>query len=220
MGYRLTMFDISNFMDELAVRRPLFHSEADMQHAFAWHLHEHFPQARIRLEYPVILDSWIYLDIWLDMEDESLAVELKYKTALLDVQHGDEPFRLKNQAAQLEGRYDFVKDVQRLEQIVRQRPNTTGLALMLTNDSGYWSPPTRPNVYDAAFRLYDQRRLHGMLSWDERAALGTTRGREAALNLLGRYDLKWRRYSKFDSQKNGEFLYLAVNIDSSRTTGS
>ena len=37
-------------MAALARVRPLFHSEADFQHAFAWQLHSAHPDARIRLE--------------------------------------------------------------------------------------------------------------------------------------------------------------------------
>src|SRR5664280_2719473 len=37
-------------MTALAVGRPVFHSEADIQHAFAWELQRTHPAARIRLE--------------------------------------------------------------------------------------------------------------------------------------------------------------------------
>lgn len=65
----------------LARKRPLFHSEADFQHALAWLLHEQWPQARIRLEYPFTLnEKRCYLDVFVQQGEQQLAIELKYKT--------------------------------------------------------------------------------------------------------------------------------------------
>jgi hypothetical protein len=41
---------IEQTMAAIAHSRPLFHSEADFQHGFAWQLHTTYPDARIRLE--------------------------------------------------------------------------------------------------------------------------------------------------------------------------
>jgi len=38
--------EIEETMAALALVRPLFHSEADFQHAFAWQLHSAHPDAR------------------------------------------------------------------------------------------------------------------------------------------------------------------------------
>ena len=120
-------------------------------------------------------------------------------------------FHLKNQAAQDLGRYDFIKDVQRLEQIIGRQPDGVGLAVMLTNDSSYWKAP-RLKTIDAAFRLHEGRELHGALSWDEGASPGTTHGRTAPLVLGGHYHLAWNPYSNVAQQSKGEFRYLALEI--------
>jgi hypothetical protein len=44
---------ISEVLAALAKQRPLFHSEADFQHAIAWELHERLPRASVQLEHPV-----------------------------------------------------------------------------------------------------------------------------------------------------------------------
>ena len=44
--------DIPKIMNELSKLRPIFHSEADFQHALAWEVHRCFPEAAIRLELP------------------------------------------------------------------------------------------------------------------------------------------------------------------------
>src|SRR6266567_4623533 len=64
----------------LAAERPIFHSEADFQHALAWLLHQRFPHAALRLEYRPFPDERFYLDIWVDIGTERLAIELKYPT--------------------------------------------------------------------------------------------------------------------------------------------
>ena len=73
------MLDIHNLMVDLSKQRPIFHSEADFQHALAWQIHETMPNCEIRLEMPyrVSQGNW-HLDIWLQTME--IAIELKYRT--------------------------------------------------------------------------------------------------------------------------------------------
>ena len=48
------MLDISGLLIGLAQSRKVFHSEADFQHALAWHIHEAMPKSQIRLEVDVM----------------------------------------------------------------------------------------------------------------------------------------------------------------------
>lgn len=205
------MLDLQTFLAELAEQRPLFHSEADFQHAFAWQLHQKFPSAWIRLEYPFQVDKWMYIDIWSKLNDEHMAIELKYKTAKLDMYYQTESYHLKNQGAQDTGRYDFLKDVQRLEQIIQRSPNTIGYAILLTNDVGYWNQG-RANTVDSEFRLHESREISGSLRWDARASSGTTLGRTSQLDFRKRYLMNWHAYSSPLSERNGVFRYVALQI--------
>jgi hypothetical protein len=63
-------------MAALAATRPLFHSEADFQHAFAWQLHQQYPDARIRLE--TLARSGVRLDVFAVIGSRRVAIELKY----------------------------------------------------------------------------------------------------------------------------------------------
>ena len=57
------MIDITDVLDELSKNRPVFHSEADFQHALGWKIHEKYPDFNIRLEKRVNLNAnEIYLD--------------------------------------------------------------------------------------------------------------------------------------------------------------
>jgi hypothetical protein len=49
------MIDIKNILKDLAVRRPVFHSEADFKFALAWAIQEADGEAKVRLEYPGVL---------------------------------------------------------------------------------------------------------------------------------------------------------------------
>lgn len=73
---------IDQLLRGLAERRPVFHSEADFQHAFAWEAHTLDPRIEVRLEtHP---EPNVRLDLLLSRPDldRHTAVELKYLTAL------------------------------------------------------------------------------------------------------------------------------------------
>ena len=203
--------DAVEIMSALANERPVFHSEADFQHALAWRLHEAFPEHQIRLEFKPFPDQRVYLDIWL-AGDPAVAIELKYLTRRLEATVAGERFNLADQAAQDISRYDFTKDLVRLEAIVANMPRTLGLAILLTNDSAYWRPPIRDGIVDAAFRIHEGRTLGGDHAWASHAGKGTMAKREAILALTGSYSLAWRDYSTVPYSSYGVFRYLAVPI--------
>ncbi|MCM3716068.1 hypothetical protein M3202_18610 [Alkalihalobacillus oceani] len=100
--------DINKILKSLQSKRPLFHSEADFQHALAWEIQRLYPQAEIRLEfnYPNTSKNF-YLDIWVKLEDIFVPIELKYKTDASTFLVEGEQFSLKYHGAQDWGRYDF-----------------------------------------------------------------------------------------------------------------
>jgi hypothetical protein len=207
------MVDLRGVLSGLAGKRPVFHSEADFQVAFAWELQRSFPDSKIRLEYKPFPAERFYLDILFRLGQTAAAIELKYPTRRLSgVVHG-ESFELRDQAAQDVIRYDFVKDLVRLERIAREVPGTVGYAILLTNDSSYWKESLRPRSVDAAFRLDEARTLAGQLAWAAHAGAGTVIRREAALTLSGNYQLGWLDYSQVPSSRYGRFRYLLVEID-------
>src|SRR5258707_5236584 len=151
---------IENVIVELQKKRPIFHSEADFQHALAWEIHSYFPAAAVRLEiHPGRTGRREYIDIWVNHGGMTYALELKYKTRKIDVVYEGEEFHLLNHGAQDIGRYDFVKDVTRLEKFVVNHPESFGYALLLTNDVGYWQTTSNLGTADAHFRVHDGRML-------------------------------------------------------------
>ena len=208
------MLDINRLMASLAETRKVFHSEADFQHALAWRIQEAMPESRVRLEVDVlhVQHQRRFLDIWLPVE--GIAIELKYKTRGFEVVQGDESFVLRNQSAQTQGRYDFIRDIHRLELMRSQLKQwKAGYAVLLTNDSSYWKDSARRDTVDADFRVHEGRAVSGELTWAASAKPGTVRGRESPIEIHGPYRLRWQQYSSFPGKSYGSFQYLAVSLE-------
>ncbi len=114
---------VVDLMTSLAERRPVFHSEADFQHALSWEIHQIHPELELRLEYKPFPDERMYCDVWVRGE-MNLAIELKYLTRKLQVDINGEPYSLLDQSAHDIRRYDTLKDLWRLERIVSYRTYT------------------------------------------------------------------------------------------------
>ena len=215
-GSRLPL-DIDSLMEGLSRSRPIFHLESDFQDALAEHIRKTIPGSLVRREHTFrYRDSKMRLDIWLPKE--RIAIELKYPTRMLELEWGDEEYLLADHGAQPLRRYDFLKDVQRLERVVAEKNARGGFAILLTNHSYYWESPKRRwrTAIDAAFRLHEGRKVAGELNWSERAGAGTTRGREDPIDIIGSYDLHWRDYSRLGGRSSQRFRYLALSIGNER----
>jgi len=198
--------DLDPVLARLAAKRPIFHSEADFQHALAWELHLADPAGEVRLERPI---AGMHVDLVVRSRTGNCALELKYKTKVSQTDHAGELFLLRNHAAQDLGRYDFLKDVSRIEQIVLKNSGWSGWAVLLTNDAGYWRSG-REGTVDSAFRLHEGRILDPKLAWDLRAAAGTTKNRTLPIEIHGRYEIRWRPYARVGKE---EFRYVAIKIE-------
>ena len=203
--------NLLGIIDRLSSLRPIFNMEKDFQLALGWEIQKKFPDWSVRFEHkPTNLKDRIFVDLWIK-GDQTSAIELKYKTRKLDVNVKGESFNLLDQSAQDIGRYDFLKDVERLENIVSTHNNVKGYAVILTNDSAYWKSPTTETV-DAEFRMHEGRILNGELAWGTEAGAGTMRKREKPIKLTGTYKLSWKDYSQVSSTSYGKFRYLFLEI--------
>lgn len=208
--------DVSSAIRDLANKRRVFHSEADFQHALAWEIHLRHPDAKIRLEYrPPTAGPRVYVDLWVVIGAAAWAIELKYKTRRLEVEDAGERFTLMNHSAQDIGRYDFLRDIVRLELLTAEQPRVRGAAILLTNDSGYWSTARSAETVDAAFRLHEGRSLSGHLAWGAGASAGTMRSREAPIALAAAYRVAWQDYSQLTGN-GGQFRYALIAVECGR----
>jgi len=202
---------LTSILQRLAEARPVFHSEADFQHALAWELQMATPEASVRLEFRPVPTNRIYTDIWYAFDGNSIAIELKYVTRQLSVEVAGEVFELNKHSAHLIRRYDFVKDLGRVERIAEALPGTRGAAIMLTNDPSYWIAPRSGSQFDTAFRIHDGKILEGLLDWGAGVGGGTVVGRTEPIALRGSYRIQWQDYSTVGS---GGFRYLLIELPS------
>ena len=162
-------------------------------------------------------DPRVTLTIW-EREDPYRFVEVRGEVVGITLE-GSEQYALRSQIARDLGRYDFIKDIGRVESSVADRaPRARGYAILLTNDPSYWKHPRSDNTADARFRLHEGNILRGSLGWGSGASEGTKRGREDLLQLRGSYILRWEDYSRPAGDNYGKFRYLVVEAKGGAST--
>lgn len=201
-------------MERLASVRPIFHSEADFQHALAWRIQLENPTAAVRLE--TRPERGLRLDLLVRVDQERVAVELKYLVAGFEGLFDGERFDLPNHGAHDISRHDVVKDIARVERFVADGVADSGWTVVLSNDRNYWRPGTKSDPVDAMFRIHDGQHLIGTLKWGPRAGSGTTKGRSQPLDLGQAYSCGWRDYSTVIASdgRTVPFRYLAFEVAS------
>lgn len=205
------MIVVDDLMASLARRRPVFCSEADFQHELAYEIRKGDPGLNVRLEWPVASPARGAIDL-IVIGETRFALELKYLSKSFSTVIDGEAVTLKQHGAHDQRRYDVCKDVTRMEAYAEATGYGAGV-LVLTNDPSYWLGRARTNTVDAAFTLSHSRELTGTLAWHALAKPGTTKNREAALEIKGRYALTWRDYNLIPGSA-GLFRYLWIPVAS------
>lgn len=215
-GKRFRSMLVATLMKGLAANCPIFLSEAEFQHALALHVRDAMPGRHVCLEFPPFPKEGMSLDMWLP--DMGIAIELKYGTRKLKVERDGGFFELGDQVSLPTLRYDFVKDVQRLEHVTDgYGPADAGFAVLLTNDPSYWNPPRKENTVDAEFRIHEGAVVGDKMKWSAATTPKTKEGREDPIELNGSYECRWRDYLRLED-KYGQFRYLAIKVPADSAT--
>jgi len=204
------MIDVPSLLSKLSARRPIFHSEADFQHALAWQMQLEYADADLRLEHPLMNGQRGAIDILVRLDNQTFALELKYLSRNLIHETGQDRFALKSQSAHDIRRYDVCKDIQRVEQFAAHTGGTGGV-VVLSNDPYYWNGPKSMDTCDSRFNIREGCILSGQLEWSERTGAGSMKGRERPIILAGNYPLSWKSYSNL-AGAFGAFRYLYVPV--------
>lgn len=231
--------ELSKILDEFGQKQVIFQSEAQFQFELAWRLQEFFDCKAKLEELTMVIPKptktgntiqKIYTDIVLEKNDYRVAIELKYKTALLNME--PEVLLLYHGAPDL-GRYDFLWDVKRVETLVTQpqderirRHCNKGFAVILTNDDDYWQFTFSNCKTDAMYKQFcigeDDDSGHGQLcsnyhDWrrDDKGTLpksiaGTVRAQK--IDLKRAYEYEWKKYANIEKAKNGLFRYMIISV--------
>ena len=183
--------DLDGTLSLLAVRRPVFHSEADFQFALAWQVQLADPHVRVHLE--VVTSSGEHLDMAFEKGGEYTAIELKYITRKWNgTDHTGHEYLLKEHSAHDQRRYDVVKDIKRVEQFVGGRQGANGAVVLVTNVPQLWTGTGSGSSIDGAFHIGDGVKLAGERVWSREPA---DLKRRSPLHLVGQYELSWQDYS-------------------------
>ena len=159
------------------------------------------------------LDSNMRVDIVVRRGNEYVPIELKYvtKKVVRDKERFGKLIKgmeiLRNQAAQNIRRYDFWKDVRRIELIKKNFPAVkNGFAVFLTNDPSYKEDP-RSTAVCYPFSMSGKRIIGGAdIYWNCNPA--ASKGNRSHLRLEGGYKLRWYQTSMEDVQ----FDYTILKI--------
>ena len=204
--------DLTAALSALAEERPVFHSEADFQHALAWTVRGHHQDIDVRLERPVPLEGERgHVDIWLRGSGTETVLELKYWTREAHLFVSGEDYELRQQGAQPPSRYDLWKDVARIERLIEHGWATGGYVAALTNEQSYWNEGG-VGAIDGTFRTHEGNEVLGALAWGPGASAGTMKNREQPIELSGRYVTRWEHYSQPAEGPGGEFRYLLLDV--------
>jgi hypothetical protein len=218
-------YDIPGLLAELAKQRPIFHSEKDFQHAFAWALHSLDNSISLRLEInaPELenrvaaekdKNARMCLDVWAKTKEMTLGIELKYPKAPIIADHNGERFYLRKGSGALQRRYNFINDIRRLEHFLDNGWIGAGYAILLTNDSSFWNEPTSEYNLDREFVIHEGRKINpGIFKWGAGASVGTM-GKGLPLHIGGTYEFHWQKYSQVSEKQNSLFKYLLVEVKS------
>ena len=219
MKDEIKKWDLDIILMDLAVQRPVFQNEMDFQFSFAWQIKMKFPNWNIRFEKNLTdsEDEKRRIDLWIEGEN-TYAIELKYPTQELFHEVNNEIFKLRNQSAVDYSRYAFLKDIQRMEEVVGNNTDVKGYAILITNDMSIELPPTKDDVADFQFRIHEGKVINNEeLDWIRKEGGQSFGDMENPIKLRGTYKFNWKDYSELKDKNNlpvtnGKFRYLFVEI--------
>jgi hypothetical protein len=123
-------------LGQLAIKRKIFHSEKDFQFALAWQLQSMYLNANIRLEKPISRPGGKgHADIWIELDDQFIIIELKYKTDEFEANSGGEFFKLTtdlNIKSIIKEIENDIKKVQHYLDDINEPSNKSAFVIVLT----------------------------------------------------------------------------------------
>ena len=191
--------EIDEFLDNA---ERTFISEVDLQVHLAMFLKEKLNDKKelkynVLLEYPVDIKfkevetnhyPWnngvISIDIIVESPNKQyLPIEIKYKTKGKEIEtklfgEDNNRMKLKDQGARSNAKYDFWKDVKRIELLEIKFENVVeGIALFVTNDKNYKMKPRNTNVQYYNFRIDANKNISKEMYWNNNTTDETKKSR-------------------------------------------
>jgi hypothetical protein len=242
------MFDLEEILKDLKEKRKVFHSEDDLKFSLGYLIKRSFSSFEIRLEKPVELNfesrstkepikRRAPIDIVVITDDNrQIPIEIKYKTRSFSKEKKSktatpfvidaEQYDLSNQGASDLGRFNFRKDIVRIEKFISEKRNISnvGFCLLITNDKDYWSDPGEVLVKNYSLQIdgkikredegwnYAKGYVPKKSDWTKKGDLNLD------LKLNYDYDINWQKYSNIEqginpfSPVNAQFRCLLIKV--------
>ena len=217
---------IESFFEDEAKKEILHYKEAQLQFNLALYLSKKIKDFEVCLEYTSYKDDKKLSEtdiILINKDGGYIPIELKYKTLSLGMKNN---FDLKNQSAQDLGRYNFIKDIKRLEELKYTKINAEesiinpnlkkylfGFAVFLTNDKSYWEIQHNnvgQGVNYKSFCIGDNDTLKGEL----KVVNKKNKSKIKNIRLRDIYKCNWKEYHEFSAyKKNAIFKYLIITVE-------
>lgn len=213
---------METFKEELLDEGSTFVSEADFKYNLAIKLYKTPNIKNIVLEFP---EGNKYVDLYCEYNNTKYYVEFKYKTKEIEIKKCGQIIKLKSHSAQNDNRYLLYKDIERLENFIKNKNNAVGIALFLTNDANYWGNNTPASAIN--FPLYKEKTNLKNLMCDEcnqktncndknKLCYLTKKKEEKKppIKINSSYDCKWTTLGEIKCNKelNKEFRYLLIEV--------
>ena len=216
----LNKSELAKIVNDMGNRKNVYTCEAQFQFDLAdeirTFLNEKTGVYIVYVEYPqMIVNRTVHYDIVIESTNvdphEYCVIELKYKTvAMQNASCYGQPCTLKTHAAQSLGRYDFYKDIERIENcsLNTDRHTAKGYAILLTNDKCYWTKNGANRLYQA-FSLQDRTTIsQGIKSWPTNIKVSSIgNNRNKCISLKNTYNLNWVQWG---NSVNFKYLLLEV----------
>lgn len=192
----------------------IYHSEDHLKLALGAELAQMYGEERVRHEWNP--EKGVNIDIGVRRGDVTIPIELKYKTRKSKIRDSgfNESFELKTHGAHDRSHCRFLRDVERVERIVVDQ-GRYGYAVLLTNDSNYWTDSSEKALYDE-FRIHEGREFgRGTLKWRDKRDWMTNKEKEP-INLDGQYVAEWTDYQYRDDitvSQNSDFRALVLRVN-------
>ena len=202
----MTKEDLTNYMLELAKKRPVFHSEDDFKFELGYLLRQKC--GNVRMERPFYLKNGTKVELDIEVNGE-IAIELKYKKSALRKEINNEIFDLKDDKKFTYSRYDFVKDAWRVRSLIDENQHHIGFTIVLVNAKEYWSSVKERNK-DKKFELVDSRKF----SKGESLSLNNSKKANSYPSIKVNFsdEIKWNDYSDFNDE-NGTFKFFIIDLN-------
>ena len=133
-----------------------FCSEADFQFALAWKLKQYINNEGIKVRLEYLFNSQEesendkHIDILIIQGKKWIPIELKFRKKEVKITENDgETYDLKTHGAKDCGCYNYLYDIQRIEEIREYKKSdfVRGFAIMITNDKSYLKKPRKNAAY-------------------------------------------------------------------------